>query len=354
VEFLKILNKTLRYWFYGTRPYIAVHYLFLTGFGIFLGSNIFTEPIYLTKSIGIGLAIFFAFQTSLVFNDINDTKADELSKKLTPPISGDISITAYQNLGIFFFIFSLIFAILIDYRILRVILIIHLLHFSYSLKPFRLKRFYPLSIAILAVGALLAVIAGYSIYQPDKPFSSFPLRPAMFIIIPLFLGLNFRDLADYQGDKKTETTTLFTLFGLERGRIINAILMFITYLSVPVTLNYPILFFITIPLGGISMYYCLKRPFEEKYIFYIYFILIGIFAILFNLNPGIVVGTDKFSSKDGVVSGFIPEITHYVVSGLIPENTFTPLRGYTTLSLVSHRASRPRLRRGLRAHSSGW
>lgn len=282
------MNKFFRFWLYGSRPYIAIHYLFPTGFGIFLGSKIFNKPINYLDCIFIGLSIFLSFQTSIILNDINDIKTDEISKRRTPLNSEGITINEYRNLAIIFFVISILLALAISYRTFLIVLLGNILHFFYSSKPYRLKRFYPLSILMLAAGALLAAIAGYTLYEPAKPFLSFPLKATLFIVIPLFLALNFRDLADYEGDKKTEIKTLFTILGLNRGRIVNATLILLSYVSVPIILQYSILFFATIPLGLASMYYCLKKPFKEKYIFFIYFVMIGILAVLFNLKLEII------------------------------------------------------------------
>ena len=142
---------------------------------------------------------------------------------------------------------------------------------------------------MLSFGALFAAIAGFALFEPSKPFLSFPLKPTLFIVIPLFLGLNFRDLADYLGDKKTDVATLFTIFGLRRGKIINAILLLLSYLSIPIILGFPLFFIATVPLGIASLYFCMKTPFKEKYIFYLYFILIALFVIFFNLNHAIII-----------------------------------------------------------------
>uniref|UniRef100_A0A7C6A9C5 Prenyltransferase n=1 Tax=candidate division WOR-3 bacterium TaxID=2052148 RepID=A0A7C6A9C5_UNCW3 len=283
------MTKIYRAWLFGSRPYIAVHYMFPTAFGIFLGMNIFAKPIYLLKSIFLFLAIFFSYQASIILNDINDMKADAFARRKTPLNTKEISIAEYRNWGIIFVTIALGFGLLISYRMFLIVLLGNVLHFLYSSPPFRLKRFYPISIFLLSLGALLAAIAGYAIYEPSKPFISFPLKATLFIVVPLFLGLNFRDLADYEGDKKTEVQTLFTVFGLDRGRIINAILIFLSYLSVPIILQFAWLFLAAVPLGLMSLYFCLKKPFKENYIFYIYFLLILILTVLFNLRPKLII-----------------------------------------------------------------
>lgn len=275
--------------FYGSRPFIAIHYLFPTAFGIFMGANLFNKPIYLFDSVLILLSVFFSFQTSIIINDINDMKSDAITKRRTPITNGDISVEKYQRIAIICLVISFILALGVSYRTLLIVILGNILHFSYSSKPFRLKRFYPLSIFLLALGALLAAIAGYSLYEASRPFLSFPLRASIFIIVPLFLALNFRDLADYEGDQKTDTSTLFTLLGLQKGRVVNAILIFLSYVSIPLILQYPLLFVACIPLGMANSYVCMQEDFREKRVFLLYFVLIGILTALFNLNPSIVI-----------------------------------------------------------------
>jgi 4-hydroxybenzoate polyprenyltransferase len=143
---------------------------------------------------------------------------------------------------------------------------------------------------MLSLAALLTAIAGYALFDSYKTFISFPLKPALLIFVPLFLSLNFRDLADHKGDEKTNVTTLYTIFGLEKGRQINAYLVLLSYLLVPVILRFYPLFIATIPLGIASFYVCIKKPFKERKIFYIYFILIAILGILLHTKTGIFLG----------------------------------------------------------------
>lgn len=282
-------HGVLRKWLVGMRPLIAVHYLLPPILGIFLGTHMFGRPINYFEAFLLYAAIFFSFQTSVITNDSNDLKTDRISNKKSLLNSSSYSVTRITELGVYFFVISLLFALAISYRMLLIVLLGHVLHFTYSAKPFRLKRFYPISIGMLALGALLTAIAGYALFENTKPFLSFPLKATLFAFVPYFLALNFRDLADYQGDKKTEITTLFTLLGLETGRVINAILILACYVSVSIILQFPLSFIFTIPLGILSFYFCLRQPFDEKYIFYIYFVLIAILTIAFNLNPKIVV-----------------------------------------------------------------
>jgi 4-hydroxybenzoate polyprenyltransferase len=280
--FLFIKMKTpgfLKTWLLASRPLISIHYLFPTTFGILLGSYIYREPINYMHSFLLLFSVFFSFQTSVIINDVNDIKTDYISNKNTLLNPGSFPIRYYLWLSIFFLIISLSSALIINYRIFLIVLFAHILHFSYSSKPLRLKRFFPVSVFILTLGALLAAISGYALFNSYRPFVSFPPRAALFILIPLFLSLNFRDLVDYKGDGKTDITTLFTIFGIEKGKYINAYLVLLSYLLVPVILRFYPLFIATIPLGIASFYVCIRKPFNEKMIFYIYFILIAILAI---------------------------------------------------------------------------
>jgi 4-hydroxybenzoate polyprenyltransferase len=293
VGFLFIKIKTpgfIKNWLKASRPLISLHYIFPPILGIVLGNYIYQEPINFYNSFLLLFSVFFSFQTSVIINDINDMKTDHLSNKnsLLNPISA--SINYYQFVSIFFLILSLLSALVINYRIFLIVVFGHIIHFSYSSKPLRLKRFFPISIFLLSLAALLTAISGYALFNPYKPFISFPIKPTMLIFIPLFLSLNFRDLADLQGDTKTDITTLFTIFGREKGRYINAYLVLISYLLVPLILKFYPLFFATIPLGIASFYVCLKQPFNEKMIFYIYFIMIVILGIFLHTKTEIFLG----------------------------------------------------------------
>ena len=289
--FLKIKKPGLiNNWFKSSRPLITLHYIFPTVFGIVIGSYIFKEPINFLNSILLLFSILFSFQTSVITNDINDIKTDHLSKKSSILNSDSFAIKDYIFLSIFFFIISIFSASLINYRLFLIVLFGHILHFCYSSKPLRLKRFYPVSIFTLSLAALLTAISGYALFNSYKPFISFPLKPALLIFVPLFLSLNFRDLADYRGDGKTNITTLFTIFGLEKGRRINACLVLLSYMLVPLILKFYPLFTAAIPLGIASFYFSIKKPFNEKMIFYIYFILIAVLGILLHTKTEIFLG----------------------------------------------------------------
>ena len=289
--FIKIKEPGLiKNWLKSSRPLIALHYIFPTGFGIVIGSYIFNEPINFYYSVLLIFSIYFSFQTSVITNDINDKKTDYLSKKNSILNSNSFQTYHYTLLSIFFFTISIFSASLINYRLFLIVLFGNFLHFCYSSKPLRLKRFYPISIFTLSFAALLTAIAGYALFNSYKPIISFPLKPALLIFVPLFLSLNFRDLSDYRGDGKTSITTLFTIFGLEKGRQINACLVLLSYPLVPLILNFYPLLIATVPLGIASFYFSLKKPFNEKMIFYIYFILIAVLGILLHTKTEIFLG----------------------------------------------------------------
>jgi len=293
VGFLFIKIKTpgfIKNWLKASRPLISLHYIFPPIFGIVLGNYIYQEPINFYNSFLLLFSVFFSFQTSVIINDINDMRTDHFSNKNSFLNPSTFPIEYYQFLSIFFFTISLLSALVINYRIFIIVLFGHTLHFAYSSKPLRLKRLFPISIFLLSLAALLTAISGYALFNSYKPFISFPIKTAMLIFIPLFLSLNFRDMHDLQGDKKTDITTLFTIFGIEKGRYINAYLVLLSYLLVPAILKFYPLFFATIPLGIASFYTCLKKPFNERMIFYIYFILIVVLGIFLHTKTEIFLG----------------------------------------------------------------
>lgn len=265
-----------------------LHYCFPIALGIFIGSKMYNEPLAIIPGTILTVAVFFSFQASIVLNDINDIRADRIVKRCTPLGLDGMTQTFYRRSGIVFFAVSLLVGAALGYRMLLIVLLGNVLHFLYSSPPFRIKRYYPLSVLFLALGAWLTAVAGFALYEPAKPFITFPAKASLFIVVPLFLALNFRDLADYEGDRATGVYTLFTLLGPERARLANAVLLFLSYQSVPMILGYYPLLSVTFPLGLLSSFAALRRPFREYPIFIIYFAFVVVLTIWFNLNPSIV------------------------------------------------------------------
>ncbi|MCD6087276.1 MAG: UbiA family prenyltransferase [Candidatus Hydrothermae bacterium] len=285
---MKGISISLRNSLRGSRLLISLHYLFPVALGVFLGSKIYGKPIFIGKAVLVSLSVLFSFFASIVLNDFNDLLIDRITGKENP-LKGDIDSSGYRISGFLFFLISLFIALCVSYRMFLIVLLGNVLHFTYSSPPFRLKRFYPVSVFLLALGALLAAIAGFAIYESARPLLAFPLKASLFIVIPLFLSLNFRDLTDFEGDMADDVSTLFTILGPARGRRAAAILIFLGYLSTSLILGYPPLLIISVPLGILSALVVLREPFREKHIFLIYFLFVAALSVLFNLKPEIIV-----------------------------------------------------------------
>lgn len=286
---MKGLSVALRNSLRGSRLLISLHYLFPVALGIFLGSKIYGRPILIGKALLVSLSVLFSFFTSVVLNDFNDLSIDGLNHKENL-LKDDIESYGYRLAGFTFLLISLILALCAGYRMFLIVLLGNVLHFTYSSPPFRLKRFYPLSVFLLAVGALLAAIAGFAIYESARPLLAFPLKASLFIVIPLFLSLNFRDLTDFEGDMAHDVSTLFTLLGPAKGKWAAALLIFLGYLSTSLILGYLPLLFVSVPLGILSALVVLREPFREKHIFFIYFLFVAALSVLFNLKPEVLIG----------------------------------------------------------------
>lgn len=215
---------------------------------------------------------FFGFLFGLTINDYYDKKGDLLAGQKTPLTMRIIRKQEVPYLALFFFLSSIIFAFSISYYTFLIALSALTLSYIYSAPPFRLKKYWPLSIFTITTIAFLETVVGASVFARYAAINILPKEVfyVFFLILPLAFGT--KDLKDYTGDKETGVFTIFTWLGLEKGCIINALLVFIAFMLVPVIYGFKFLF-ISLLLGlpvalYIAFYPKLKQSRPRELIFF--------------------------------------------------------------------------------------
>jgi chlorophyll synthase len=270
----------------GVRLLRSIHYLLMTFVGAYIGYAVMGRPLGMDfdpwKIVIAELSIFFVFQSSVILNDFYDLELDKASGKKTPLSTGAINPRLYMLFGVVYTALSLLFGLSLGYTTMLMVLSCHFLSWFYSAPPFRVKQIYPLSILLIAVAAVWAALVGMSIYAGGRIVMFAAARGSILGYVVFGLALNFKDFLDVQGDRQGEVRTIFTILGRERGRVVIAILMLAAYGLIPVILRFNWLFLVSIPCGLGSAYFCLRRPFKEYPIFFIYFVflvLLGFAAV---------------------------------------------------------------------------
>jgi 4-hydroxybenzoate polyprenyltransferase len=262
------------------RPTRTLHYILLCSAGMLVQCVHIPlyDPFALIRILCAWMAIFFAFQFSVITNDIYDIDADKISNASRPLVTQTVKIPQYLTIDFVTLALSLLFSYWVGERFCMIMLLFIAVYFIYSVPPLRLKRFFPLSCLLIGLQALLAFMAGEHCLERTNIFVYPSYGLQWLIFIAFTLSSNIKDLKDIAGDKLTKIPTLPTLLGEETGRRLIAFLVFISYCLTPVfvaaTFPKASIFVISVVCGLISLFYIRRKNAQEKVIFLFYFIYI--------------------------------------------------------------------------------
>lgn len=193
---------------------------------------------------------FLAWQVSAMWNDLADRSTDSPSRANRALAAGIIDSGDYTQISIVLAITAMLIASLLSIYQAIVLLVIFLLSYVYSMRPFRFKE-HLLSPVLIGAGASLAFIFGFltpytvMVQLPNDP--SLSVLPAAEVIVPVltmsgllaaiyaFLGLvvgsMVMDIDGYGEDLKGGVRTAYTILGLGRGTSVVSVLIFGAYLT---------------------------------------------------------------------------------------------------------------------------
>jgi 4-hydroxybenzoate polyprenyltransferase len=236
------------------------------------------------------LAIFFAFQFSVVINDIYDVDCDKISNQNRPLVAGSLSYEEYFKAGVVYLVLALLFAFSVNYIAFRTTLIFIALYFIYSAPPLRLKRFFPLSAAIIAIQAILAFLLGYLFLEVPGAVMEVPVSILWLLFFVFLLSSSVKDLKDIEGDKEFRVYTLPVIIGEAGARKIVGILVCVSYIIVGVFLPgifgfsiNPAIFTVSFIFGIFNLLYIIRKEAKEHIIFSVYFVYI-VFVLLYLIS----------------------------------------------------------------------
>jgi len=248
------------------RPLRSVHYVGMTAIGLIMSQIDFCadQGKHLLKllqpsieivcaGLAASIAIFCAFQALNIFNHFKDTNLGMVKQEFQN-FTSIIHERMWIKMGWFYLLASYVVLLLwAPYRCLIWVSLYYLIGIVYIIPPFRWKRWYPLSTFLLAVAALTAANMGY---ERDSPAA---------------------------------IKTLYTVFGPDHGRYINAVLVLISYLTVPLILGKALFFFISAPIGLASSLVTFSRHhYREGLIFAFYFLFSALLlTYIFFFDPAL-------------------------------------------------------------------
>lgn len=231
------------------------------------------------------ISVCLYWLSAIGYNDLSDEKIDRISNPSRPLCQGKLTREEFKTLSNVFLIASYISALVAGYFFFIFIFLRSLLGYLYNAFPFRLRRFPILASFTKALAYLFTIYAGFLLNPANKIFD-FPRELSLFLLLAFTLGVNVKDIKDYEGDKAGGVYTIPVIFGLERGKKIVAFLALIPFILCPLfffdyfkTLIFPSI------LSGILIFWLInKKKYSEKPLFLVYFSY-GLFLVLNIFKP---------------------------------------------------------------------
>jgi len=279
-EYLKLIIADIRSMIWRGLHYILMPILgfilakyYYPGFSFFVGNNLFYV-------ISLPLSIFFALLFSLSINNMEDLGIDKISNQDRPLAAGKISFAEYKKLLWVFLFISLFYAALINFRVLLTIIAFIGIYFLYSAPPFRLKRVPIFSKFLIALNSLILVNLGYILVAGST--SQFPKIVIVIFLVGFTLTINFIDIKDYEGDKKSGIKTLPVILGLQKSKFVIGLIFFLAYLGTGLILKSWYMILIFLILGALEFYLVARKAYREVPVFqvYLYSLIIVIFYLI--------------------------------------------------------------------------
>lgn len=246
-------------------PQIIYHFgLFFVGMG--LGSLVYPENLNinlfsLSAAITLLISIFLAWEASVIANDICDFQTDKISNGGRPLPQGIFEEKTYAQLGYTFFAFSLLGGLVVGLKFMAILFLYQFLAWAYSSRPYRLKRFPPLATLLSAAASILVLFLGFILVSGDNNIAGLSWRIILLLLISLTLSLPIKDFKDIEGDKKYGVWTIPVIFGEDRGRLMAATGIFISFMLSVFFLNEFRLFWWAILFGALAFWFVVsKKP----------------------------------------------------------------------------------------------
>ncbi|MFA4817763.1 MAG: UbiA family prenyltransferase [Parcubacteria group bacterium] len=198
-----------------------------------LNLNIFSA----FAALNLLAAIWLAWLASVAVNDIYDFSIDAISNQDRPLPKKIITIGEYWQIGLIFFILSLVGGFIVNPKFAALLLVYQVIAWIYSSPPFHLKRL-PVAATLLAAADLIIVLfIGFALISGDNNIQGLSWRVILLLLLTLTLALPLKDFKDIEADKKHNIWTLPVLLGEEKGRLFMAAWAFVSFVLTVFFLN---------------------------------------------------------------------------------------------------------------------
>jgi 4-hydroxybenzoate polyprenyltransferase len=249
------------------------------------------------------ISAMLAWLVSTMWNDLSDQSADSPSKAARVLASGLIGRRDLIGLSLVLMVLSLVLGALLSWMHLALLAAIYVLAFAYSLPPVRFKE-HILSPLLIGAGAFLAFLYGFAtplspirlyldnpdLVWPDSwnvllpPLTGQAVVIGLYMFVGLVVGSMVTDIDGYQEDTRGRVGTIYTRLGLERGKKIVAVLVFLAALT-PLALFHQVGDMVLFPLLGAAASLAFLRTGRSRYVLLI--ALVGMLYAAWRFLPSL-------------------------------------------------------------------
>ncbi|MFA6353004.1 MAG: UbiA family prenyltransferase [Candidatus Paceibacterota bacterium] len=221
------------------------------------------------------LSNIFCWGWGVSYNDRKDEKIDIISNTNRPLPSKTLSLEENNFTSKLFLGLSYLYGFIVGYAFFVMILIKSSLGYLYSSDFFHLKKYPILSQFVIACAYLTTIMAGFLLISGNL-ISDFPVKLSLSVLVLFTLGVGFKDIKDYQGDKNQNIRTLPVIFGLERGKKIIGAMGTLAFILIPLIFNqyFYLLIIPSIICAILYFYFTNKENYKELPVFMTYFLLL--------------------------------------------------------------------------------
>lgn len=231
--------------------------LFFAGLGLgYLAypNNFHLNTFSVAGTLVLLVSIWLAWLASVAVNDIYDFGVDKISNPQRPLEKGIFTIEEYWEIGIFFFLLSILGGLVISIKFMALLIVYQFLAWTYSALPYRFKKIPFLATFISAVALLIVLFIGFTLFSGDQNIHGLSWRIIFLLLLGCILCLPIKDFKDLEGDKKNSVWTIPAIFGEDKARIIIAINFFVSFMLSVFFLNEFRLFWWALLFGGASFF----------------------------------------------------------------------------------------------------
>lgn len=203
------------------------------------------------------IAVESTWLASVVANDTYDTLIDTQTNPDRPLITQSIPMETYHTIGVLFFVTSLMFAGIIHFPALLLLLAYQALAWLYSAPPLRLKRIPVLATLIAAAAGVLVFSVGFLMVAPEG-LRALPLSLLFFLFFAYAVTLPIKDFKDISGDEKDGVYTIPVILGADLSKMVIGGLLFVCFIVSPFLIHSRALFFPALIFGSLAFFTVLK------------------------------------------------------------------------------------------------